>query len=195
MMAAGLAACSPAGAALGVGASVATASLEERGLEGFTDDASIQMTINRLWLEHDPDMFLAANMMVREGRVLLTGEVTRPEDRVAAARLAWQVDGVRAVINELRVEESASLVDATADGAVARKLKARLLFDQKVQSINYSVDVVNGTVYLMGVAQSQETLDRVLGYAYDTRGVRRVVSYVRLKEDRALGPEHDRPLL
>lgn len=184
-------ACTPASLAVGAGASVATAATEERGLGGYADDAAIQLAINRLWLDHDADMFLAADMTVREGRVLLTGEVSRPEHRVEAARLAWRAEGVRAVINDIRVDETATLVDAAADAAIAQKLKTRLLFDEKVQSINYSVDVVNGTVYLMGVAQSQQTLDRAVSYARDTRGVRRVVSYMRIKDQ----PEMDLPLL
>lgn len=184
-------ACTPASLAVGAGASVATAATEERGLGGYADDAAIQLAINRLWLDHDADMFLAADMTVREGRVLLTGEVSRPEHRVEAARLAWRAEGVRAIINDIRVDETATLVDAAADAAIAQKLKTRLLFDEKVQSINYSVDVVNGTVYLMGVAQSQQTLDRAVSYARDTRGVRRVVSYMRIKDQ----PETDRPLL
>ncbi len=174
-------ACTPASLAVGAGASVATAATEERGLDGYADDAAIQLAINRLWLEHDADMFLAADMTVREGRVLLTGEVSRPDHRVEAARLAWRAEGVRTVINDIRVDETATLVDAAADAAIAQKLKTRLLFDERVQSINYSVDVVNGTVYLMGVAQSRQTLDRAISYARDTRGVRRVVSYMRIK--------------
>jgi len=211
----GVVGCSPIGLAVGAGASVGAAASEERGLGGFIDDAAIQAEINQLWLEHDGELFLDADMTVREGRVLLTGEVPKPEHRVEAARLAWQAEGVREVINELKVDDTATLIDATADAAIARKLKTRLLFDQEVRSVNYSVDVVNGTVYLMGVAQSDDALERAISYARDTRGVREVRSYVRIKgagsvpaatgpvplsvpEDRpatAVGQEQPRPLL
>ncbi|MBB4264469.1 BON domain-containing protein [Roseospira visakhapatnamensis] len=191
----GLAACSPAGLAVGAGASMATAATEERGLSGYADDAAIQLAINQLWLDHDSDLFLAADITVREGRVLLTGEVPRPEHRVEAARLAWRAEGVRAVINELRVDDTATLVDAAADAAIAQKLKARLLLDEKVRSINYSVDVVNGTVYLLGVAQSRDTLDRAIAYARDMRGVREVVAHVRIKDQPTADADRARPLL
>ena len=42
---------------------------------------------------------------VHEGRVLLAGQVEHPAMRVEAVRLAWQVDGVREVIDEIQVAE------------------------------------------------------------------------------------------
>lgn len=159
----------------------ATAASEERGLEGAVSDAAIQTEINRLWLEHDVDMYRRVDMTVREGRVLLTGAVADPADRVTAVRLAWQADGVTAVINEIELDPGATLVDEAADMAIGKKLETRLLLDRRIRSINYSVDVVNGTVYLMGVAQSRDNLDRAIAYARDMRGVRTVVSHVRIK--------------
>ena len=41
---------------------------------------------------------------------------------------------------------------------------------------------MNGTVYLIGVAQSQKELDRVRDHARQIRYVRRIVSHVRIKE-------------
>lgn len=189
VMAAGAAsACSPTGLAIGAGATVATAASEERGLGGTISDAAIQAEINGLWLGHDLEMYRAVDMTVREGRVLLTGEAPTPKARVDAVRLAWQADGVKTVINEIQVDDTATLFDQAADLALAKKLETRLLFDRKVRSINYTVDVVNGTVYLMGVAQSVETLNRALAYARDTRGVRTVVNHVRIKGEAAVPP-------
>ncbi len=174
--------------AIGAAATVATAASEERGLGGVADDAAIQAQINALWLEHDFAMYRAVDMTVREGRVLLTGEAPTPKARVDAVRLAWRADGVKTVINEIKVDDTSTLVDQGADMAIAKKMETRLLFDRRVRSINYSVDVVNGTLYLMGVAQSRDHLDRAIGYARDMRGVRRVVSHVRIKGEPAAAP-------
>ncbi len=45
------------------------------------------------------------------------------------------------------------------------------------------IEAVNGAVYLMGVAQDQGELDRVVAHAKDLAYVRQVVNYVRLKDD------------
>jgi osmotically-inducible protein OsmY len=43
---------------------------------------------------------------------------------------------------------------------------------------------VNGTVYVMGIAQSQAEVDRVRDHARQLAYVRRVVSYVRVKDSK-----------
>ena len=50
------------------------------------------------------------------------------------------------------------------------------------QSLNYSIEVVNGVVYLIGIAQNQKELDAVIEISKKTYGVTSVISYVRLKD-------------
>jgi len=185
--------CSPIGMAVGVGATVATAASEERGLGGAAEDAAIQAEINGLWLEHDLGLYRRVDMTVREQRVLLTGAVPDPATRVDAVRLAWQADGVRDVINEIEVDDTSTLIDEAADTAIGKKLEARLMFDRSIRAINYSVDVVNGTIYLMGVAQDQAEINRAVRYARDMRGVRHVVTYMRLKDEPPVATSHPPP--
>jgi osmotically-inducible protein OsmY len=49
--------------------------------------------------------------------------------------------------------------------------------------VNYSVVTVNGVIYLMGLAQNQDEIDRVMDYARAIRYVRDVVSHVLVKTD------------
>jgi hypothetical protein len=46
--------------------------------------------------------------------------------------------------------------------------------------VNYSIDTVQAVVYLMGVAQNQAELDKVMSYARTVPYVKQVVSYVKL---------------
>lgn len=180
---AGLSACTPVGVAVGAGAAVGVAAAEERGLGGAIDDTKIRAQINRLWFEHDVAMFQKVGLTVTEGRVLLTGNVPSPEARVDAVRLAWQAGGVREVLNEVEVNDRSGFIDYGRDVLVANTLRSKLLFDKEIRNINYSVDVVNGTVYLMGIAQNEAELERVVGHARETSNVKRVVSYIVLKDD------------
>jgi osmotically-inducible protein OsmY len=74
------------------------------------------------------------------------------------------------------------LTDSAQDIWIATQLKTKLLVDSEVSSINYSIETVNQVVYLMGVAQSQAEIDRVIGHAKNISYVRRVVNYVRVKD-------------
>ena len=62
----------------------------------------------------------------------------------------------------------------------------------EVSSINYSIDTVQGTVYLMGFAQNREELNRVIEISRTVKGVNGVVSYVKfVGGDRAVGNSPD----
>ncbi|GEO80858.1 BON domain-containing protein [Pararhodospirillum oryzae] len=173
-------ACVPA-ALVGAGAGTASAASEERGFGGFVDDAAIQTALNGKLFTTNERLFTAVNLTVREGRVLMTGSVATNEDRRTATRLAWEVDGVREVLNELTVNNGEDILDAGRDEILANRLKASMLFDSSVASRNYTVDVVNGVVYVMGVAADTAERERVLGYARALPHVRRVVDYTRLR--------------
>lgn len=173
-----------AGAAIGAGATTATAAAEERGLEGAVDDVKIRAEINHLWFQRDVEMYRQVTLTIKEGRVLLTGTVPTPEARIEAVRLAWQPAGVREVLNEIQVSNGESgFTDFTRDIAISQKMKAKLLFDKEIRNINYTVDVNEGIIYLMGIAQNEGELERVIAYARDISGVRGVVNHVRLKND------------
>ncbi|UCH74984.1 MAG: BON domain-containing protein, partial [Rhodospirillales bacterium] len=130
--------------------------------------------------EFDVEVFQRVDIEVVEGKVLLTGVVPNPQNRIDAARIAWQADGVAEVINEVELRDSRSLSDAARDSWITTRLRSAILFDGEIQSINYTIDTVNGAVYLMGIAQSQAELDRVVGHARNIDYVRHVVPYVRI---------------
>src|SRR3546814_189751 len=109
-------------------------------------------------------MVRKVNLQVQEGRVLLTGNVRLPGQRGGAVRLAWQPPGVREVINEITVDDTSGLGNFARDTWISTELRSTLLFDQDVSSIDYSIETVNKVLYIMGVAQSQAALDRVIGH-------------------------------
>ena len=191
-----LSSCSPLGLAVGAGATVGVAAAQEGGIKGATTDAAIRLSITDLWLKHSPDMYRRVGMTVTEGRVLLTGAVPNPDMRVDAVRLAWQAEGVRQVINEITVEEGSGVAAYVTDSWVTSSIRTKMTLDKYVQSINYTVETVNGTVFIMGIAQDQKELDRVLDYARNTKHVKSVTSYVRLRGETPPGvvnPETGEP--
>lgn len=179
----GLGACAPVviGAAAGAGAAVAVS--QESDYQNSPTDAQIRAEIDRLWREESTSLFSEVNLQVQQGRVLLSGRVAEPEARVTAVRLAWQAEGVAEVINEIGISDSSSLVDTAQDEWISTQLRAQLLADGDIASTNYSVETVNGEVYLIGVAQDQAELNRVLTHARNIAYVRRVLNYMRLKTD------------
>lgn len=175
------AACSPIGLAVGAGASVVRASQTERGLKGSAEDLQTRAEVLHHLFQKDVNLFSAVSVSVTQGRVLLTGKVQGPKDRINATKLAWKATGVAEVINELQVTDRSSIADQAKDILINKSLQARLLVNQEIKFINYTVDTVNGTVYLFGIAQNHEELERVIAVVRQTNYVENIVNYVTIK--------------
>ena len=168
---------------VGGAAVVGVAAVQERSVGAALDDATIQLLINQKLLETDQNLFLRIGIEVVESRVLLTGSVNTPDDRVTAVRAAWQVDGVREVLNEIQIAERDGFITYLNDARITTQLRFQMLTDTEIADVNFSVDTVIGTVYLMGIAVDQAELDRVTDYARAISGVQNVISHVRLADD------------
>ena len=169
------------GTVVGVGAAAGTAAMEERGIAGAVDDTAIRLRLNSLYAEDDERLWRKIGFQVYRGRVLLTGTLETSEMRARAVRLAWKAEGVTEVINEIELGASGGLKEYGRDKWIVAQLQSRLLFDKEVSSINYSIEVVRGKVFLIGIAQNTQELDRVLNHARSIDYVRKVISYIRIK--------------
>ena len=176
-----LSACSPVGMASSLGASVGIATAQEGGIKGAIKDSTIELNIAEAWMKYNFDMYRKLAMTVKEGRVLITGSVPNPDMRVEAVRLAWQTDGVRQVLNEISVDNGSGISGIIKDTVITNSIKAKLVLDKNIQSINYNVETANGNVYLMGIARDQMELDRVIDYARNSSNVNNVINYVRMQ--------------
>ncbi len=179
----GLSACSVVGLATGAGAGTAIAASEERGIGGTVEDAALRTKINYALLNKNFRLFRRVSTSVHEGRVLLMGLVPNEEAMADAVRLAWQVKGAREVINELHVAPDEALLDDVRDKWISTKLRTRIMFDKEVEAINYSIKTVARVIYILGIAQNREELDRVIRTARDIEYVEKIIPHVTLKDD------------
>lgn len=169
--------------ALGAATQGATVVAQERSVGNAVDDAGILGHIKYLYAQKGQGLFGDVEVKVVEGRVLLTGNVEKPEAQIEAVNLAWQVNGVREVINEIQVTDQSGIGNYARDVWISTQIRTRLLFTKNIRSVNYSVITVNQVVYIMGIAQDQQELDRVTYIASITDYVKKVTSYVQLKSD------------
>lgn len=157
---------------------------QERSAGNAVDDTGIRLTINHEFIQKDiNDIFRNVTIKVTEGRVLLTGDVDKPESKIEATQLAWKAKGVKEVINEIQVNDQTGVIDYAKDSWIANQVRTKLLIEKNLRSINYNVEVVNGVVYLMGIAQDQAELDKAAYLASTTPRVTQVISHVVLKDD------------
>ena len=173
--------CAPA--VIGVGTAAVAASSTEKGLSTSVADGLIFTKIQDNFLQTDASLPPVVDVTVNDGAVLLTGKVKTPEEKVLATKLTWEVRGVREVVNEIQVIDKSSIKDIAKDLAASAQLRGKLIADNSVSSLNFSIDVVNGTVYLSGVAADAEEMNRVVSHARELRFAQQVVNYITLRTD------------
>lgn len=120
------------------------------------------------------------------GRVLLTGEVAGNSDKLAAEQLVFQVENVKAVVNELTITTSTSTLKERSNDALITSLVKSSLFEAKdLPSSAYKVVTERGVVYLMGRVTQREA-DRGTEIARGVSGVVKVVrSFEFISEEEA----------
>lgn len=162
---------------------------EDRSMGEVIDDSAIYTSIqSRIVSSHNKDLFFAVNTMIRQGRVLLTGRVRTHEEASEMVNICWQVADVKEVINEIEISDPASFTQGASDEWTEKQLESRLLFARGIHTVNLSVEVENGVAYFLGLVQSQAELDRVLSVARTAKGVKRVVSHLRIAEAQPVAP-------
>ncbi len=183
VLAACLAAASLNGCAVAVGgaAMVGGAAAEERGVRGRASDLAVEARITDKFLQERLKLLTNIGVEVYEGRVLLTGATTDVALADRAVALAWQCEGVQAVLNEIQLVDSGFAVFAH-DTVITSKLLSAITFDKDILSINYSVETVNRVVYLIGIAQNKAEVDKVIAHASNIEYVTKVVNHVRIKQ-------------
>ena len=156
---------------------------EERTVGTFIDDTVIAARLKNLYFNNNEKIFFNVDVEVNEGRVLLTGTVETSDIRIEATKLAWGINDVVTVINEIQISDNDNILDYADDLVITTKINAKLLIDKEINNLNYNIDTVNKIVYVIGIAQNKNELENVIDIINSVYGVKEVINYVRLKED------------
>jgi len=174
-----LAACGPRSLLLTAGTAAGVGGMQSRGLGGAISDYELKLAINEAWFQHSLRLYEDADFMISEGRVLLIGRVGDDITRLEAADLVKQA-GAHEVVNRLTVGPEISVDKSLNDRLIGARLLGDITFDRDVAALNYDIEVVDGVVYLMGIARNEGEVRRVTYLAQQIDGVSKVESYMRV---------------
>ena len=170
--------------AVGLGTAAVAASTTEKGFSTSVSDTVIEAKLTEKLIQNDASLVTGVESSVSNGAVLMTGKVDTLEQKILVTRLVWEIKGVKEVINEIQVVSEKSLKTTAKDLAASAQLRAALIGDQEISSLNYSIDVVNGIVYLSGVAADEKERERVITHAQALLFAKKVVNYIILSTDK-----------
>ena len=171
--------CTPQ-VAVGTVSTAIAVSTEERTIGEFVDDTLIKTQIKNLYFDTNEKIFFNVDVEVTQGRVLLTGTVDNSDLRIEATRIAWGINGVQTVINELQISNDDNILSFADDLVISAKIKGKLLFNSELPYTNYTVETVNGIVYLIGIARSKEERQIVIDLSREVYGVVDVIDYIEI---------------
>ena len=173
--------CAPLIGAAGV-ASIGSAS-KEKGLGASISDTIISTKISNKIFKYNPDFIKDTRVFVNNGSVLLTGKVKKPENKIELTKIMWKVKGVREVNNEVQITDVSSIKNIARDLASISEIRARIITNKKINSLNFSIDVVNDIAYLSGIAENEEEMKLVKDNAASARFIKTVFNFISLDAD------------
>jgi osmotically-inducible protein OsmY len=157
----------------GAAATGVVVSQDRRTMGTLTEDEGIEIkTSSRIGERFKDGVHI--NVTSYNRMVLLTGEVPDAEARTESERIAWSVENVRGVHDELAVAGVSSFTVRSNDTLITSNVKTRLLDSNKVNPLHVKVVTENSVVYLMGLVTKEEANDAT-EIARTSSGVQKVV--------------------
>ena len=145
------------------------------------DDATIKLGIKESYFSYDATLFTKIDVEVELGRVLLTGVVPFGDMRLEAVRLAWQEEGVVEVLNEISIDSGYGLDDIAKDKFISTQLFTKILTDNDIKKFKYDFEVQKQIIYIFGVSNDQNEINRVIGHAKSIKGVIDIINYIQAR--------------
>ena len=63
-----------------------------------------------------------------------------PEEKLKLTKLAWEIQGVRSVRNDIKIKEEFSFKQSAKDLLITSQLRTALVINKKIKSSNYQID-------------------------------------------------------
>ncbi|WP_114970955.1 BON domain-containing protein [Rhodoferax ferrireducens] len=125
-------------------------------------------------------------------QVLLTGEVANAQDKQLVEQVVSRVENVRAVVNELGIQDSPSFTQRSSDALVTGMVKANMVDAKDLFANSFKVTTERGITYLMGRVTQREA-NRATDIARGTKGVQKVVRVLEIISEEELQGMQSKP--
>ena len=168
----------------GVGAIAFSSSAQEKGLGTSISDKVIYVKLRNAIYDWNPLVSENVSLSVNNGSILVTGKLKNIDTKVQLTKIIWEINGVKEVNNKVQISETNNFKNIAKDLASLGEIKARLMASKKLNSLNYSIDVVNNIAYISGVASSEEEISIVTQIAQEARFIKEVQNFVRVNKDK-----------
>ena len=127
--------------------------------------------------------FLNVKSKVLDGRIFLTGKVDTPEEKLKLTKLAWEIRGARSVKNDIKIKSEFNFQQSAKDILITSQLRSAMIFNKKINSVNYNIDTYKKVIYIYGISQSSDEKDEILKEAKEILDVKDIVASILMIDD------------
>ena len=157
--------------------------VQERSTKQAALDIIIKTKIEESMFSSSYDkLFSKVRVIVYEGKVLLVGTVENKDTSKKAEGISWETKNVKEVANYISIGKN-NLVDYVKDTRISLEFRTKLLTDQEVSEVNFSSTTENRILYIVGIAQDEKEMIKVLDHASNIAGVKKIVNLIIEKND------------
>ena len=110
----------------------------------------------------------------------MTGVIENKKAARRAVEVAQEVPGVREVKSNLQIGKK-NWDQALYDKIIGSKIKAKLINEPGIRSLNIDVDVNNGIVILSGLVEYKYQKNRAIEIAQNTTGTIKVIDNLKAR--------------
>ena len=165
---------------LGTGVSIA---IDPRTIGTQIDDSIMQKNLRAKLILTDKGYLLNVKTKVLDGRIFITGKVNTVEEKLKITKLAWEIKGARSVKNDLKIKEKFNFSQTAKDVLITSQLRAALITNKKIKSVNYDIDTYKKVIYIYGISQDKDERTEVINEAKKVLDVENVITSIFLVED------------
>ena len=168
----------------GVSAVAISSSAQEKGLGTSINDKVVYLKLRNAIYDWNPLVSQKISISVDNGSILVTGQLKNIDTKINLTKVIWDVNGVKEVNNKVQISETNNFQNIAKDLASLGEIKAKIMASKKINSLNFSIDVVNNVAYISGIASSEEEISFVTQIAQEARFIEEVQNFVKLNKDR-----------
>ena len=168
----------------GVGAIAFSSSAQEKGLGTSIKDKVIYVKLRNAIYDWNPSVSENISISVDDGSILVTGKLKNIDTKVELTKVIWEIKGVKEVNNKVQISETNDIKNIAKDLASLGEIRARLMASKELNSLNFSIDVVNNIAYISGVASNEEEISIVTQIAREAKFIEEVQNFVKVNKDK-----------
>ena len=171
--------CSPVSSIVSM---TANAGISSKGFAASVDDTILKTKILTKISSENLSNLTDISVSVSLGEVLLTGYSSDQISRLKLVENVMKTEGVRKVYNEVQINRTISFTDRTEDALFESRLMTRMLFKSGINTNNFSLDVVAGNVYIIGLAENLEEKTTVERFFSEMDDIRKLITIINIKK-------------